>query len=85
MINNLRFELSFKNIAQLENKLNFCKFNGIKYINITITANNSSNHLCPLPRPPTYPPLLFLYKSLWSDECRVVQIIHIIALECWSC
>ena len=34
MINNLRFELSFKNIAQLENKLNFCKFNGIKYINI---------------------------------------------------
>ena len=34
MINNLRFELSFKNIAQLENKLNFCKFNGINNINI---------------------------------------------------
>tara|TARA_A100001035_G_scaffold256955_1_gene232621 strand:+ start:394 stop:1191 length:798 start_codon:yes stop_codon:yes gene_type:complete len=34
MINNLRFELSFKNIAQLENKLNFCKFNKIKNINI---------------------------------------------------
>ena len=34
MINNLRFELSFKNISQLENKLNFCRFNKIKNINI---------------------------------------------------
>ena len=34
MINNLRFELSFKNISQLENKLTFCKFNNIKNINI---------------------------------------------------
>ena len=34
MITNLRFELSFKNISQLENKLNFCKFNKIKNINI---------------------------------------------------
>ncbi|MBO8219216.1 hypothetical protein [Prochlorococcus marinus] len=34
MIDNLRFELSFKNISQLENKLNFCKFNKIKNINI---------------------------------------------------
>ena len=34
MINNLRFELSFKNIAQLENKLIFCKVNNIKNINI---------------------------------------------------
>ena len=34
MISNLRFELSFKNISQLENKLNFCKFNKIKNINI---------------------------------------------------
>jgi len=34
MFNNLRFELSFKNISQLENKLNFCKFNKIKNINI---------------------------------------------------
>ena len=34
MINNLRFELSFKNISQLENKLNFCKVNKIKNINI---------------------------------------------------
>ena len=34
MINNLRFELSFKNISQLENKLNFCKLNNIKNINI---------------------------------------------------
>ena len=34
MINNLRFELSFKNISQLDNKLNFCKFNKIKNINI---------------------------------------------------
>ena len=34
MINNLRFELSFKNISQLENKLNFCKLNKIKNINI---------------------------------------------------
>ena len=34
MIENLRFELSFKNISQLENKLNFCKLNNIKNINI---------------------------------------------------
>ena len=34
MINNLRIELSFKNISQLENKLTFCKFNNIKNINI---------------------------------------------------
>ena len=34
MINNLRFELSFKNIYQLENKLNFCKFHKIRNINI---------------------------------------------------
>ena len=34
MISNLRFELSFKNISQLENKLDFCKLNKIKNINI---------------------------------------------------
>ena len=34
MISNLRFELSFKSIEQLENKLNFCKFYKIKNINI---------------------------------------------------
>ena len=34
MNNKIRFELSFKNISQLENKLNFCKINGIKNINI---------------------------------------------------
>ena len=34
MNNNLRFELSFKNISQLENKLNFCKLNKINNINI---------------------------------------------------
>ena len=34
MINNLRFELSFKSISQLENKLNFCKYNKISNINI---------------------------------------------------
>ena len=34
MDNNLRFELSFKNISQLEDKLNFCKFNKIENINI---------------------------------------------------
>ncbi len=34
MNNNMRFELSFKNISQLENKLNFCKVNKIKNINI---------------------------------------------------
>ena len=34
MISNLRFELSFKNLSQLENKLNFCKFNKIRNINI---------------------------------------------------
>ena len=39
MINNLRFELSFKNISQLENKLNFCKFNNLKNINIPCKGN----------------------------------------------
>ena len=39
MINNLRFELSFKNISQLEKKLNFCKFNNIKNINIPCKGN----------------------------------------------
>ena len=34
MNNNLRFELSFKNILQLENKLKFCKSNRINKINI---------------------------------------------------
>ena len=34
MISNMRFELSFKNISQLENKLIFCKLNNIKNINI---------------------------------------------------
>ena len=34
MINNLRFELSFKNISQLENKLNFCRSNNIRNINV---------------------------------------------------
>ena len=34
MNKNIRFELSFKNISQLENKLNFCKLNNIKNINI---------------------------------------------------
>jgi len=34
MINSLRFELSFKNISQLDDKLNFCKLNNIKNINI---------------------------------------------------
>ena len=32
--NKIRFELSFKDISQLENKLNFCKLNNIKNINI---------------------------------------------------
>ena len=34
MIKNLRFELSFKNISQLVNKLNFCISNNINKINI---------------------------------------------------
>ena len=34
MISNIRFELSFKNLSQLENKLHFCKINKIKNINI---------------------------------------------------
>jgi len=34
MKNNIRFELSFKNISQLDNKLNFCKLNNLKNINI---------------------------------------------------
>jgi len=36
MNNNIRFELSFKNISQLDNKLNFCKLNNIKNINIPV-------------------------------------------------
>ena len=39
MINDLRFELSFNDISQLENKLNFCKFNKIKNINIPCKGN----------------------------------------------
>ena len=38
MNNNIRFELSFKNISQLNNKLNFCKLNNIKNINIPCKA-----------------------------------------------
>ena len=34
MTNKLRFELSFKNISQLDNKLKFCKINKLKNINI---------------------------------------------------
>jgi len=34
MNKNIRFELSFKNISQIEDKLNFCKVNNIKNINI---------------------------------------------------
>ncbi len=34
MKNNIRFELSFKNISQLNDKLNFCKLNNINNINI---------------------------------------------------
>ena len=34
MNNNIRFELSFKNISQLNDKLYFCKLNNIKNINI---------------------------------------------------
>ena len=34
MIKNLRFELSFKNISQLENQLNFCKLHNLTNINI---------------------------------------------------
>ena len=34
MINDLRFELSFNSINQLENKLKFCKEKGIRNINI---------------------------------------------------
>ena len=34
MKNNIRFELSFKNISELDKKLNFCKLNNIKNINI---------------------------------------------------
>ena len=52
MISNLRFELSFKNIKQLENKLNFCKNNKIKNINIPCKGiikkdffNSTINHI----------------------------------------
>ena len=39
MNNNLRFELSFKNLNQLEKQLNFCKVNNIKNINIPCKGN----------------------------------------------
>ena len=52
MISNLRFELSFKNISQLEDKLNFCKSNKIKNINIPCKGpikknffNQTINHI----------------------------------------
>ena len=52
MISDLRFELSFKNISQLENKLNFCKFKKIKNINIPCKGiikkdffNSTINHI----------------------------------------
>ena len=34
MKKDIRFELSFKNISQLEKKLNFCRLNNINNINI---------------------------------------------------
>ena len=34
MIDNLRFEISFKNIFDLDKKLNFCKINNIYNINV---------------------------------------------------
>ena len=52
MNNNIRFELSFKNISQLDNKLNFCKLNNIKNINIPCKGpikkelfNNTINYI----------------------------------------
>lgn len=39
MKENCRFELSFKNIKELENKLNFCTLNEIKKINIPCKGN----------------------------------------------
>ena len=50
--NNIRFELSFKNIFQLEKKLNFCRSNNIKNINIPCKGvikkelfNSTINHI----------------------------------------
>ena len=52
MDNNIRFELSFKNISQLDKKLNFCKLNNIKNINIPCKGlikkelfNSTINHI----------------------------------------
>ena len=45
MISNLRFELSFKNISELENKLNFCKLNKINNINIPCKGNIKKDFL----------------------------------------
>ena len=45
MISNLRFELSFNNFSQLEKKLNFCKFNKIKNINIPCKGSIKSDFL----------------------------------------
>ena len=45
MINNYRFELSFKNIIQLERKLNFCISNKINKINIPCKGNLKKNFL----------------------------------------
>ena len=44
MINNLRFELSFKDIFQLENKLNFCKSNKIRIL-ISLKGETERNYI----------------------------------------
>ena len=43
MISNLRFELSFKDIFQLKNKLNFCAKNQINKINIPCKGEIKKN------------------------------------------
>ena len=45
MLNDLRFELSFKNTFQLENKLNFCISNNINKINIPCKGVIKKNFL----------------------------------------
>jgi len=41
---NIRFELSFKNISQLDDKLNFCKLNNIKNDKIKNSLLELSKH-----------------------------------------
>ena len=69
----MRFELSFKNITQLENNLNFCKLNRIRKINIPCKGpikkalfNSSINYISK-----NFPEFNLTYHySLYHQYCK---------------